>query len=98
MLAKDEGLRTKDEIVANRTRKAVSLFFVLRPLYFVLDLSSECAGFARDPAKVEGPTLRVGARFDSWRGRLTMTLEPDGAATGCNPVQVGSTPTGVSKQ
>ena len=24
-----------------------------------------------------------------------MTLEPDGAATGCNPVQVGSTPTGV---
>ena len=25
-----------------------------------------------------------------------MTLEPDGAATGCNPVQVGSTPTGVS--
>ena len=25
-----------------------------------------------------------------------MTLEPDGTATGCNPVQVGSTPTGVS--
>ncbi len=25
-----------------------------------------------------------------------MTLEPDGQATGCNPVQVGSTPTGVS--
>ena len=24
-----------------------------------------------------------------------MTLEPDGQATGCNPVQVGSTPTGV---
>jgi hypothetical protein len=24
-----------------------------------------------------------------------MTLEPDGTATGCNPVQVGSTPTGV---
>ena len=24
------------------------------------------------------------------------TLEPDGQATGCNPVQVGSTPTGVS--
>lgn len=24
------------------------------------------------------------------------TLEPDGTATGCNPVQVGSTPTGVS--
>jgi hypothetical protein len=27
-----------------------------------------------------------------------MTLEPDGPATGCNPVQVGSTPTGVSDQ
>jgi hypothetical protein len=24
-----------------------------------------------------------------------LTLEPDGQATGCNPVQVGSTPTGV---
>ena len=24
-----------------------------------------------------------------------VTLEPDGTATGCNPVQVGSTPTGV---
>ena len=29
-------------------------------------------------------------------GAGTMTLEPDGAATGCNPVEVGSTPTGVS--
>ena len=26
-----------------------------------------------------------------------LTLEPDGQATGCNPVQVGSTPTGVSR-
>jgi hypothetical protein len=26
---------------------------------------------------------------------LCVTLEPDGTATGCNPVQVGSTPTGV---
>jgi hypothetical protein len=25
-----------------------------------------------------------------------MTLEPDGQATGCNPVEVGSIPTGVS--
>src|SRR3989442_951615 len=25
-----------------------------------------------------------------------MTLEPDGEATGCNPVEVGSTPTGGS--
>jgi hypothetical protein len=24
-----------------------------------------------------------------------VTLEPDGQATGCNPVEVGSTPTGV---
>jgi len=24
------------------------------------------------------------------------TLEPDGQATGCNPVEVGSIPTGVS--
>jgi hypothetical protein len=29
---------------------------------------------------------------------LMMTLEPDGQATGCNPVEVGSTPTGVSFQ
>ena len=35
--------------------------------------------------------------FNSWRGRCNrLTLEPDGAATGCNPVQVGSIPTGVS--
>ena len=26
-----------------------------------------------------------------------MTLEPDGKATGCNPVEVGSTPIGVSR-
>ena len=28
----------------------------------------------------------------------TLTLEPDGTATGCNPVEVGSTPTGVSEE
>ena len=50
---------------------------------------------------------RSGTRFNSWRGHRPkyrfpfsidrpMTLEPDGQATGCNPVQVGSTPTGVS--
>ena len=39
---------------------------------------------------------RSKTRFDSWRGHLT--LEPDGKATGCNPVQVGSTPTGVSSE
>jgi hypothetical protein len=27
-----------------------------------------------------------------------MTLEPDGTAIGCNPIEVGSTPTGVSDQ
>ena len=39
---------------------------------------------------------RSWTRFDSWRGHHFSTLEPDGQATGCNPVQVGSTPTGVS--
>ncbi len=44
--------------------------------------------------------------FESWYSCLmlgrpvgfilcSMTLEPDGTATGCNPVEVGSTPTGV---
>ncbi len=27
--------------------------------------------------------------------RMLMTLEPDGQGTGCNPVEVGSMPTGV---
>ena len=44
---------------------------------------------ARDSAKVEDQ-VRLLART------LNKTLEPDGPATGCNPVQVGSTPTGVS--
>ncbi len=40
---------------------------------------------------------RSWTRFNSWRGHaFFLTLEPDGKATGCNPVQVGSTPTGVS--
>jgi hypothetical protein len=39
---------------------------------------------------------RSWTRFDSWQGHHFSTLEPDGQATGCNPVQVGSTPTGVS--
>jgi hypothetical protein len=40
---------------------------------------------------------RSRTRFNSWRGHSlnNLTLEPDGTATGCNPVQVGSTPTGV---
>jgi hypothetical protein len=28
--------------------------------------------------------------------QVFMTLEPDGQAAGCNPAEVGSTPTGVS--
>ena len=42
--------------------------------------------------------LREGRRPGSIPGEDTeiLTLEPDGTATGCNPVQVGSTPTGVS--
>ena len=52
---------------------------------------SECGGFARDPAKVEDQ-VRFLART------LVKTPEPDGQATGCNPVEVGSTPTGVSDQ
>ena len=31
-----------------------------------------------------------------WDNARLRTLEPDGQATGCNPVEVGSTPTGVS--
>ena len=62
--------------------------------------SSECDGFAHDPAKV-GDQVQFLARA-SFASRFPfsidrpMTLEPDGQATGCNPVQVGSTPTGVS--
>ena len=53
-------------------------------------MSSKCAGFARDFAKVEDQV-----RFLA-RTLKDLTLEPDGAAIGCNPVEVGSTPTGVS--
>ena len=51
--------------------------------------SSECAGFAYDPAKVEDQVQFLA------RTLTTTTLKPDGKATGCNPVEVGSTPTGV---
>ena len=53
------------------------------------NMSLECAGSHASPRSSK-------TRFDSWLGHLTMTLEPDGTATGCNPVEVGSTPTGVS--
>ena len=43
---------------------------------------------AYDPAKV-GDQVRL-------LTRMLMTLELDGQATGCNPVEVGSIPTGVS--
>ena len=52
-------------------------------------MSSECAGSARDRAKVVDQ-VRFLART------LLTTLEPDGTAIGCNPIEVGSTPTGVS--
>jgi hypothetical protein len=51
--------------------------------------SSECDGFAYDPAKVEDQVQFLARTFTA------TTLEPDGQATGCNPVLVGSTPTGV---
>ncbi len=54
-----------------------------------MKLSLECVGFARDSAKVEDQ-VRFLARIHF------RALEPDGTATGCNPVKVGSTPTGVS--
>jgi hypothetical protein len=43
---------------------------------------------ARDSAKVVGQVRLLA-------GTLHTTLEPDGKATGCNPVEVGSIPTGV---
>jgi hypothetical protein len=58
------------------------------PLYIT---SSECDGFAYDPAKVVDQVQFLARTFPS-----LLTLEPDGQATGCNPVLVGSTPTGVS--
>ena len=54
------------------------------------DTSSECGGLARDPAKVEDQARLLARTLNDAR------LEPDGTATGCNPVQVGSTPTGLS--
>jgi hypothetical protein len=44
------------------------------------------------PCEGRGPGSIPGEDIDD------STLEPDGQATGCNPVQVGSTPTGVSKK
>ena len=70
-------------------------------------LFSECAGFARDSAKVEDQ-VRFLARTIKFRRRpiredegrnaivTNQALEPDGKAIGCNPIEVGSTPTGVS--
>ena len=58
-------------------------------LHSSFPLSSECAG-------THATLRRSRTRFDSWRGHFGKTLEPDGQATGCNPVEVGSTPTGVS--
>ena len=52
-------------------------------------MSSECDGCACDPAKVEDQVQLLAGIS------TTTTPEPDGQATGCNPVLVGSTPTGV---
>lgn len=65
-------------------------------------------GGIKRPRSVPDPhtTLRRSeTRFDSWRGHVISrqrdtnfsTLEPDGQAAGCNPAEVGSTPTGVSR-
>ena len=54
--------------------------------------SSECDGFAHDSAKVGDQV-----QFLAGTSRISLTLEPDGQATGCKPVLVGSTPTGVSR-
>ena len=53
-------------------------------------MSWECAGFAREPAKLEDQVRLLAGTL--------LTLEPDGTAIGCNPIEVGSTPTGVSDQ
>ena len=34
--------------------------------------------------------------YHEQRFEIAMRLEPDGAAIGCNPIEVGSTPTGLS--
>ena len=58
--------------------------------YYSLLWFSECAGFAREPAKLADQVQFLA------RTLLKMTLELDGTAIGCNPIEVGSTPTGVS--
>ena len=45
------------------------------------ETSSECAGFARDPAKVEDQV--------QFLARTLLTLEPDGKATACKAVRSG---------
>ena len=55
-------------------------------------MSLECDGYARDPAKVVGQVRLLGGLLKN------TTLEPEGQATGCNPVEVGSTPASVSDE
>ena len=51
-------------------------------------MSLECAGFAREPAKlVDQVRFLAGTLNDA---------EPDGQAAACKAVEVGSIPTGVS--
>src|SRR4051812_11874880 len=54
-------------------------------------MPSGCNGFRTRPPEGRRPGSTAGEDI------TIATLEPDGQATGCNPVQVGSTPTGVSR-
>jgi len=50
----------------------------------------------QDSVPVASPDRDGILSYAAAESRTVMTLEPDGQATGCNPVEVGSTPTGVS--
>ena len=51
------------------------------------------------PSGCNPPAIAVQVQLlpDTLHVFVNLTLEPDGQATGCNPVEVGSTPTGVSR-
>ena len=52
--------------------------------------------FASKIATLVSPSTRKVTTSASPSGATEMTSEPDGKAIGCNPFEVGSTPTGVS--
>ena len=70
-------------------RQTTDLQDGVRLLGGVLNVLGVCR-IARDSAKVEDQVRSLARTLNN------LALEPDGTATGCNPVQVGSTPTGVS--